>query len=73
MYPRQNHEQVSGFFLKSGPFPASFYLFRHFNTIDRKQVKNVQFKFCRWLVLDATGLPTEPQPLPWYSFVYLEI
>ena len=49
----------------SGPL---FHYFRLFNTVDSKQLFN---KFCRWLdsnrrplVLEATALPTEPQPLP---------
>ena len=46
-----------------------FLYFRLFNTVDSKQMFN---KFCQWLdsncgplVLEATTLPTEPQPLPW--------
>ena len=57
------------FFLKNGPFPASFSLFSSFlQTVNSKHMFN---KSCRWLnlnpgplVLEATTLPTAPQPLP---------
>ena len=39
---------------------------------------NVNINFCWWLhsnrgplELEATALPTEPQPLPWFSFIIL--
>ena len=53
------------FFLKNGPFPASFLYFRLFNTVV------IIIIFFRWLDSNrgpleskATALPTEPQPLP---------
>ena len=64
------------FFKKNGPFQALFFFyFRLFNTVDSKQMLN---KFCQWLdsnrrplVLEATALPTVPQPLFWYfCFVF---
>ena len=55
----------------NGPFPASFFFIFVFSiqlTLDSKQMFN---KFCWWLdsnrgplALQATALPTEPQPLP---------
>ena len=57
------------FLFLNGPFPASFSLFSSFQyTVDSKQIFN---KFCRRLdsnlqplVLEATALQTEAQPLP---------
>ena len=56
------------FFIKNGPFPASFSLFLSLQYSCGIQMFN---KFCRWLdsnrgpmVLEATALQTEPQPLP---------
>ena len=53
---------------KFGPFQASFFLYFVFSTVNRKYV---HCKILRWLdsnrgplVLEATALPTEPQPLP---------
>ena len=48
------------------------HLFSSFQyTVDRKQMFNIWINFCRWLdlnlgplVLEATALPTDPQPLP---------
>ena len=38
----------SNFFLKNGPFPASFSLFSSFQyTVDRKQMFNIKINFCR--------------------------
>ena len=58
-------------FFLNGPSPASFSLFSSFQyTVDSKQMFNINF-FCWWLdsnrgplVLEATPLPAEPQPLP---------
>ena len=54
-----------------------FIYFRLFNTVDNKQMLN---KFCQWLesnrgplVLKATALPTEPQPLPWNNFLQRQV
>ena len=55
-----------------GPYPASFSLFSSFQfTVDSKQMFNININFCRRLdsnrrplVLEATALPTEPQPQP---------
>ena len=65
--------------MKSGPFPASFYLFSIFNTADNKQT-NVQYKFCRWLelnpgplILKATALPTESQHFPITSVIITSV
>ena len=59
-------------FLKNGPFSASFLYFCLFNTAD---INMFNINFCRWLdlncrplELEATALPTEPQPLPCLSF-----
>ena len=56
------------FFLKMGHSRPLFY-FRLSITVDSKQMFHIEF--CRWLdvnrgplVLEATTLPTEPQPLP---------
>ena len=38
-------------FFKTGPFPASFYLFRLFNTVDNKQVNKQMFN-----ILSMTGI-----------------
>ena len=61
-------------FLKSGPFPASFLFIFVFSV--QLIINKCSIKFCRWLeanrgplVLKATALPTEPQPLP-YMFVW---
>ena len=51
---------------------ASFSLFLSFqHTVDSKQMFNIYINFCQLLdsnrgplVLEATALPTEPQPLP---------
>ena len=64
--------QTTLVFLKNGPFPSSFSLFLSFQyTVDSKQIFNKYIYFCQWLdsnrgplVLEATALPTEPQPLP---------
>ena len=61
-------------FLKNGPCPASFYFICMFSI---KLMVNQWMTFRRWLdsnrgplVLEATALPTEPQPLPFfYIFV----
>ena len=58
--------------------PGLFFLyFRLFNTVDSKQMFN---KFCRWLdsnrgplVLEATALPTEPQPLLLHLIVFTKL
>ena len=57
------------FFLKSGPFPASFSFIFVFSI--QLIINKCSIKFCRWLesnhgplVLKATALPTAPQPLP---------
>ena len=57
------------FFFKSGPFPASFLFIFVFSV--QLIINKCSIKFCRWLeanrgplVLKATALPTEPQPLP---------
>ena len=54
---------------KSGPFPASFLFIFVFSI--QLIINKCSIKFCRWLesnrgplVLKATTLPTEPQPLP---------
>ena len=60
------------FFLKNGPYLASFSLFLSFqNSVYSKQMFNININFCQWLdlyrghlVSEATALPTEPQPLP---------
>ena len=62
-----NYDQRSVFFL-NGPFPASFSLFLSFlQTVNSKKMFN---KSCQWLdsnlgplILEATALPTAPQPL----------
>ena len=58
------------FFLKSGPFPASFSFIFVFSI--QLIINKCSIKFCRWLesnrgplVLKATTLPTAPQPLTW--------
>ena len=59
-------------FFKNGLYLAFFSLFLSFQyTVDRKKMFNININFCRWLdlnrgplVLEATTLPTEPQPLP---------
>ena len=58
----------SSHLLKMGHFRPFFLYLRLFNSTDSKQMFN---KFCRWLdsnrgplILEATALPTEPQPLP---------
>ena len=57
------------FFLKSGPFPASFLFIFVFSI--QLIINKCSIKFCRWLesnrgplVSKASALPTEPQPLP---------
>ena len=60
------------FFLKSGPFPASLFIFVFsIQLIINKLTNKCSIKFCQWLesnhgplILQATALPTEPQPLP---------
>ena len=60
------------FFLK-WTISGLFFLYLHlFNTVDSKEMFN---KCCQWLdsnrgplVLEVTTLPTEPQPLPLFSF-----
>ena len=59
------------FFFFKWPFPASFALFSSFHY--SWQYTNVLYKLCQWLdsnhgplVLEATDLPTEPQPLATY-------
>ena len=52
-------------FLKNVPFPDSFILyFRLFNTVDRKYNYRCPDSNHGSLVLEATALLTEPQPLP---------
>ena len=48
--------------------PGLFLYFHLFNTVDSKQinVRRLDLKH-RPLLLDATALPTEPQPLPFYN------
>ena len=67
---------LHNFFYKNRQFPAYFY-FRRFNTVDRKQM-GLYIKVCQLLdsnrgplVLEATALPIEPQPLPYYSQLFL--
>ena len=57
-------------FLINGPIPASFFFIFVFSV---QLIVKSWLKFCRWLdsnsgplVLEATALPTEPQPLPKY-------
>ena len=65
--------------VKCGPFPASFYLFCLFSTVDNKQVNkqifNINFPMTgvepRTSGMNATALPTEPQPLPMHLVVKL--
>ena len=60
------------YFFKKWAIPGRFSLFSSFqHTVDSKQMLNIQTNFCWWLdsnrrplVLEATALPTEPQPLP---------
>ena len=59
-------------FFKKGPYPVFFSLFSSFQyTVDNNQMFNININFCWWLdsnhwplVLEATALPTELQPLP---------
>ena len=58
------------FFKKNGPFSPSFFFIFVFSI---QLTVNVQNKFCQWLdsnrgplELEATTLPTNPQPLPLY-------
>ena len=69
---RRGRPLVFQMFFKNGPFPASFSFFflSFLHTVNSKQMFN---KSCRWLdsnpgplVLEATALPTAPQPLPIY-------
>ena len=68
-------------FFKSGPFPASFYLFLSFQYSSIQLIINkYSIKFCRWLESNrgpleskATALPTEPQPLPERHYLLLSI
>ena len=63
---------VLRFFFKKGPYPVFFSLFSSFQyTVDNNQMFNININFCWWLdsnhgplVLEATALPTELQPLP---------
>ena len=59
------------FFKKNGPFPASFSSFSSFQN-SWQLVFNINF--CGWmdlnhrpLELEETAIPTEPQPLPFWS------
>ena len=54
-----------------GTIPGLFFYFRLFNTQLTANKCSIFINFCRWLdsnrrplVLEATALPTEPQPLP---------
>ena len=59
-------------FFKYGPFMASFSFIFVFSL--QLTVKNVQYKFCRWLdsnhgplELEVTALPTEPHHCPFFQ------
>ena len=63
--------------LKMGHSQPLFLYFRLFNTVDSKMF-NINFSQCRDsncrpLDLEATALPTEPQPLPEGKFVVEQI
>ena len=64
---------------KKWAIPSLFFFISSFqNTVDSKQMFNLNINPCRWLdsnrgppVLEATAQPTEPQPLPCLSILKL--
>ena len=72
------YPSISEFFLKMDHSRTLFLHFHLFNTVDSKQIFNI--KVCWWLYLnrrslklEASALPTEPQPLPKSNVIVCQI
>ena len=69
---KSSHVQL---FKKNWPFQAFFLYFLLLNTIGNKQMFDKSLPMTgfepRISVLEATALPTEPQPLPMCNFYFL--